>query len=313
MAKRKKHIVFVHGRHFKPEPEVLTRNWYAALRHGIQRDCTANMVKKFNAVEKTMVYYGDISNEFLIGEGLEFDIDEEAADRKNTLRLLKQYSKKHFSPPAAKKIYNNLPGKTSMKEFLADTIGEAAARLRVGKRLIAHVAPDMNHYWNAETQFGSDVRWRLTQPLAEALRKDHDILLVSHSLGTMIAYDVLWKFSYYGEYQDIRDKSISQLITMGAPLGDTTIKRNLKGAHVKGLRRYPSNIKTWKNFAAEDDFISHDQSVKDDFSEMVPALCDTISDHHMYNFAVRWGKNNPHHATGYLVHPKVVKAVTEWL
>ncbi len=270
MATRKKHIVFIHGRHFKPDPEVLTRNWYAALRHGLKRDGNTTALDKFNAVQKTMVYYGDISNEFLVGKGLQFDKAEDTADRKKTLRLLKQYSPNHFSLPQAKKIYNNLPGKTAMKEFLADTIGEIAAGFRVGKRLISHVAPDMAHYWNTETQYGSDVRWRLTQPLAAALRKDHDILLVSHSLGTMIAYDVLWKFSYYGEYQDIREKRISQLITMGAPLADETIKRNLKGAHVKGTRRYPTNIERWDNFAAEDDFISHDQSVQDDFKEMVP-------------------------------------------
>ncbi|SVD18470.1 uncharacterized protein METZ01_LOCUS371324, partial [marine metagenome] len=42
----------------------------------------------------------------------------------------------------------------------------------------------------------------MTEPLAKALSQDDDILILSHSLGTVIAYDVLWKFSYYGEWQD---------------------------------------------------------------------------------------------------------------
>ena len=44
--------------------------------------------------------------------------------------------------------------------------------------------------------------------------------LAGLSMGCMVAYDVLWKFSYYGEYQAIRDHRLSRLITLGSPLGN---------------------------------------------------------------------------------------------
>lgn len=323
MATRRKHIILIHGRHFKPKKSVLTKNWKDALEHGITRDNTSSILKKYKDVKKTMVYYGDISNEFLRGKGKRYTESTDIIDRRKAIIALKDFSTKHFKDPQAKTIYNDLPGKTSMKEAIADAIGGVAALLGIGKHLISYVAPDMPHYWNSESEFGSQVRWRLTEPLAKALKNNDDVLLISHSLGTMISYDVLWKLSYYGEFQHIRDKKITQLITLGSPLGDETIKDNLKGSKVKGRRRYPHNIKAWDNFAAEDDYIAHDQDVKNDFKRMLPNkfnLCDSISDHRIYNFSLRGrnskhpeGTSNPHHGAGYLVHPEVIKLIAQWL
>ena len=81
-----------------------------------------------------------------------------------------------------------------------------------------------------------------------------------------------------------------------------------------GLRRYPNNIKRWDNVAAEDDFISHDSKIANDYKRMFklePAP--EINDHKIYNLSVRGVKSNPHHGCGYLISPKVVKLVTDWL
>lgn len=93
------------------------------------------------------------------------------------------------------------------------------------------VAPDMAHYWNEDTYFGSDVRHRLMVELKEALDNQDDVMIVSHSLGTMISYDVLWKLSHYGEYRHDygADKKVNLLLTLGSPLGDENVKDRLKG------------------------------------------------------------------------------------
>ena len=172
----------------------------------------------------------------------------------------------------------------------------------------------MGAYWDLDTAYGSDVRWRLTVPLAEALGRNDDILLISHSLGTTVAYDVLWKFSHYGEYQHIRDRTLSLLVTLGSPLGDETVKNNLKGSGAGGLRRYPHNIGNWINIAAEDDYISHDEEIANDYQKMLRSnLVESINDHKIYNLALRHGKSNPHHAVGYLIHPTVSQIVADWL
>ena len=77
-------------------------------------------------------------------------------------------------------------------------------------------------------RFGSDLRARLTEPLQAAVEKGDDIMLIAHSLGTMISYDVLWKFSHYYEYRKLRENGrapmINTFLTLGTPLGNKTVK-----------------------------------------------------------------------------------------
>ena len=160
------------------------------------------------------------------------------------------------------------------------------------------VAPDMEHYWNADSQFGSDVRWRLTVELKKAFERGDDILLIAHSLGSIASYDVLWKFSHYAEYKNNKktcDKKINTFITIGCPLGDENVKKQLKGTQAKFERRFPHNIGRWVNFAAEDDYISHDPTMSNDYKQMKKLkLITSITDKKIHNMAVHDGNSNPH-------------------
>ncbi len=305
-----KSIIFVHGRHFKPKQEVLMAHWVDALSHGIARDAASESLA-FESATKSMAYYGDISNEFLAETGSEYDETSDIKDRKKCLKLLKEHKKSQFT----KKNYESLPGQNSWKEALADTFAAALSLVRLSDPLIAQVAPDIREYWNDESDFATNVRFPMIAPLKEAMDRNDDICIISHSLGTMIAYDTLWKFSRMGEYRpNYSDKKVSLWITLGSPLSDETVKRHLKGASATGERRYPNNVETWLNFSAEDDFISHDQVLADDFSEMQElGLVDSITDEGIYNLSVREGQSNPHHESGYLIHPKVVAALLDWL
>ena len=125
-----------------------------------------------------------------------------------------------------KSNYKGLKGSLPWKAWTAKIFGDIAEVIGVGDYLIGKIAKDVEHYWNPDTEFGSAVRWKLTEPLAEALCGGDDIMLVSHSLGTMISYDVLWKFSYYGEYRALRQhgNKVNRFVTLGSPLGDETVK-----------------------------------------------------------------------------------------
>ena len=305
-------IFFVHGRNFKPPKQKLKKLWFDAVEAGLGRDFPPSKLAAFKRVKKEFVYYGKISNTFLKKakkKPANFNTDD-SASRRITLNKLKTYGANQFT----KRIYNKLDGKSAAGEALADLFGGVAAFFHVSDPLIEAIAPDMREYWNFESQFGSDVRETLSTPLARALRNRHKVLLLSHSLGTMIAYDTLWKFSYYSEYKDIRNKKLDLLVTLGSPLGDETVKRNLKGAGVSGSRRYPTNIRRWVNVAAEDDYIAHDEKVRNDFKGMLKHdLVESIRDHRIYNLAVRNGKSNPHHGAGYLIHPKVTNLIADWV
>jgi hypothetical protein len=308
-----KKIFLIHGRDFKPDKEDLQKLWVESIASGIERDYGLDMLSKFETLiqnDLEFIYYGDISNRFLSSENKEYSKEKDLKDRKKTLKHLKAYSKDAFK----EETYSNLPDAKPWKEALADTFSGAFNILGLAKTAVSFVAPDMPHYWDENYEFGTEVRMRLNKPLSNALKADEDILIISHSLGTMIAYDVLWKFSHKGEYKEIKDKKVTKLITLGSPLGDEVIKDNLKGGNLKGIRKYPTNIKTWINIAAEDDFISHDSDIKNDFKEMqMWGLVDSIEDKLIYNLAVRNGSSNPHHGAGYLIDPIVIEEIVRWL
>lgn len=310
-----KHIILVHGRNYKPAKAALQRNWVKALASGIERDYGKRGLNKFSKVTKEMAYYGHYSNDFLAKKkGERWTLGKETAniaDRKATLNALIAYKKNEFS----KRYYKNI-------QQLEDVFAEAAANifsgplslLGIGDNLVSTVAPDMAEYWNMDAEFGSNVRWEITQTLFKSLKRGDDILLIAHSLGSIACYDVLWKLSHYGEYRDYRQLKLNTFVTIGSPLGDENVKKQLKGASASNQRRYPSNIRRWINIAAEDDYISHDPTLKNDFKAMTAKKIGThIEDHEIYNMSVQKDGSNPHHSAGYLIHPKISKLVHDWL
>ncbi len=305
-----KRILFIHGRSFKPKKKALWNVWLAATRHGIARSYPRKL-RAFEAAKKEFAYYGDHTNPFLRSQGRSYSESEDIADRKATLAKLKQYPSHEFT----KRTYENLPGKSSLKEFFADVGAGPLRWFGLSDTAISAVAPDMREYWNPDSRFGSTVRWAFTEPLRRAMDSGDKILVIAHSLGTLISWDTFWKFSYYGEYQAYRNNRIDLWITIGSPLADETVKGNLKGARARGARRFPANVVRWENITAEDDYISHDQTVANDFKEMLRSGLATqrIRDHHIYNLAVRGGSSNPHSSVGYLVHPKTAQLVAQWL
>jgi hypothetical protein len=67
--------------------------------------------------------------------------------------------------------------------------------------------------------------------------RNDTILVIAHSLATMISYDTLWKFSRTREYRpEYSDKQSDLFVTIGFPLGYDTVKRNLKASNVQRER-----------------------------------------------------------------------------
>lgn len=296
-----KHIFLIHGRSFKPKQDILSFNWQDAMHWGIDRDYGKEGTDMLLDTKQTVIYYGDLSNEFLSDEGKEYDMPADTKDREQSLNKLKKYHYNQFTRTS----YLNLENRFEWGKTLANLFSTPLNYIGLGGFLVGKVAPDLKQYWNPDSSWGSDVRWRLTDPLVKALEDGDDILLIGHSLGTMIAYDVLWKLSYYGEYKHLRDKKID-LITLGSPLGDKTVMDHLKGNKNTGSRKYPNNINQWINIAAEDDFVSHVDNLSNKFGNI-------IEDKFIYNLSMRFNKSNPHHGTGYLISPVTAYYINDWL
>lgn len=298
-------IIYVHGRSHKPAADALTDLWDQALASAVAREENGAEVQ-FAETARQMVYFADISQRAL-GNANDYDEARDLADRQHALRELTARKKKHF---VGRRVYEETPGSTPLAEFFANTGLPLAHLLGLSERIFARVAPDLAQYWRDEAGFGREARDRLADVLRAAWAAGERVLLVTHSLGSVIAYDTLWELSHDRRSEGL----VSNWLTLGSPLGDETVKSRLKGASEPTDARYPTNVVEWVNVAAADDYFCHDKQIHNDFRGMLAARAiSRIRDFRVFNLTVRFGKSNPHSSLGYLCHPRVGALVGDWL
>lgn len=304
-------LLLVHGRGFKPAAEHYFDFALAALATGMERDFPGDL-DDYYGLNKRMCYYGDLANDVLRHHGKHFDEVLDIGDRRNALAQLKLLEKrKHFGV----RRYDQLPGKTAVKEFAADVIVPLLAILGFSKPFIARESKDLAEYWYGASDYTESVRARVREKICEALDNNEKVMLMSHCTGSVVVYDVLWQLSHDEKYAaKYAGKKIDTWVTLGAPLGDSMVRRRLLGAKKKGREQYPGNIVTWHNVSAEDDYLCHDNTLADDFRPMLKQrLVSSIRDYNIYNLSVRYGKSSPQSSLGYYIHPRVAQIIAAWL
>lgn len=289
-----KAIVLIHGGGQKPSAAELEEYWVSALRLGLARD-EKKLLDAYDAAHVDFIYYASEVEHAQTS----FDADLDSAQRRQVLETLGRLkSAKDFR----RRHYEELPGKSPLKEFAMD----AAASIGAGRLALAKALPELKAYWDDENGWAQRARDRLRTVMEEHLAAGRDVLLISHCVGSVIAYDALWFMQ--------GNARISMWITIGSPLGSKAVASRLAGAEERGDARFPRNILSWHNIAAEDDYVCHDKTLADDFRAMLDhRLIGNITDHIVYNMAVRYGSSNPHHSAGYLVHPRLTRFLAEWL
>lgn len=301
----------VHGRDFKPAEESLMDVLLAALRSGVERDYP-DLVGALDSVFKDIAYYGDLNNALLESCGKRYDESLDIGDRRNALNSLKNISaRKRFGI----RQYDCLPGKSALREFLADVAAPSLGALGLTMPLISSISKDCAEYLRNQSDYADKVRERVRVKLCELFERGDQIMLMTHGLGCVAAYDVLWELSHEPQYaEQFGGSKVDAWLTLGAPLGDTNIRKRLRGAKEKRAARFPTNVISWYNVAAEDDYMCHDNTLADDFKMMMDQrLVSAVHDYHVYNLAVRYGKSNPHSSIGYYIHPRVAKIVVDWM
>ena len=139
-----------------------------------------------------------------------------------------------------------------------------------------------------------------------------EVMVIGHSLGSVIAYDVLWELTW----QDGLPWRVDQLLTLGSPLGMFYVQRRLRGHGERGVRRYPGNILHWANVSAEGDLTALDRGLRNDFHEMLRlGLVHDLTDYkHGIHTAFRTAEGpNPHRCYGYFFNPVVARMITGWM
>jgi hypothetical protein len=183
--------------------------------------------------------------------------------------------------------------------------------LRLLSDRIRSTAEETRRYFRNRDNIACDVRELLKQELRPLLSNSDKVLLIGHSMGSVIAYDTLWELSHLEQLPG----KIDLFLTIGSPLGMNYVQRRLMGSKHTGKEKYPTNIKHWANISAIGDITALDRIFSDDFCEMMEqGMIDSIEDHceGIYNFFRNEKGLNCHRSYGYLVNPAVGKVIADW-
>jgi hypothetical protein len=292
------------------------------LLHGLDRvsPIAAGLVDS-GEIKTSYVYYGDVCNELLCdadpklrkklvlnpADGVFYEADG-CYDQQMT-EFLKRPTHEH-----TKEDYRKLVRAHKDQRFMDDIVRVISPILANGwsRKIICKWLPDLGAYVTSR-KVGSSIRQRLQGPLLNALTDADDVAIVSHSMGCIATYDVLWKFSHMSEYELIHDRRVTLWITLGSPLGEPAVRESLYDAHEPDDGRFPRNVVRWINISAYDDFVAHDRTVEDDFREMKAHGCRIADLPRIYTFWVGATGSNPHKFYGYLDHPIVAEQIAAWV
>jgi hypothetical protein len=182
--------------------------------------------------------------------------------------------------------------------------------LRVLPEEVRSTAKEIDRYFNNGDGVARNIRDLLKRTLRPLLDQHRDVLLIGHSLGSVIAYDALWELTH-------EDGVAAKLdfLTLGSPMGMHYIRRRLLGMNGNGAKSYPGLIRRWINFSAEGDVAALNQHLKECFQPMLQlGLVESIEDHchGIYNFFRNDEGLNCHRSYGYLVSPAVGSVIADW-
>ena len=280
------------------------------MRAGLERDFP-DCVECFDQLSIDLAWYGDLNADVLQRKGKTYDESLDVGDRRNALRALREITpRKRFGIRA----YDKLPGKSALPEFFMDVSAPLLGAVGFRMPVLGKIAKDFAAYLD-DLEFAEEARRRLREKLCALMDRGDKIMLVTHGTGSVIAYDVLWELSNDTEtYKEYGEHKVDQWLTLGSPLGDRTLQKRLLGAKERDENRFPSNVISWHNLAAEDDYSCHDTTLADDFKKMmVQRRVSAVHDYRIFNLAVRYGKSNPHSSIGYYIHPRLAKILSDWL
>ena len=169
---------------------------------------------------------------------------------------------------------------------------------------------DVRRYARNEDNIGRTIRRNLRLALRKAWHAGRPVLLIGHSLGSVIAWDTLWELSRV----DGVGGHVGLFLTIGSPLGQNVIQRNLKGAREHGRRRYPSNIEHWANVSAIGELTALDHRFENDFRDMLRfGLLRSLVDYRVYTHYRQDGELLVHSEYGYLLATETATLIRDFL
>ncbi len=292
--RKSKIIIGIHGLGNKP-PAVLLEDWWRlAITEGLNR------IGAKTEFDFELVYWADILNEKALDpdetdDDSDYFIKEkyipstESASIAENESVLDKLSDKLNNLIFNKKLHENFPSVTDW--------------------VIKNFFSELDIYLNEKTDLENGIAIPVKEVINERLKfllkqnNDKPIMLIAHSMGSIIAYDVLTEME--------NDIAIDTLITVGSPLGVPFITEKIKEITSPQLKTPEAIKKAWLNFSDPEDKLAVNYELEKIFSPNRSGVYPQgklIENDYEIN-----GEKNPHKSFGYLRSFDVSKAIAEFI
>lgn len=226
------HVTFIHGIANKPPHEQLTDLWCRSLSNSDGLDLGSE------GVTCSMVYWADVMYESPLAEGDQESASNEAAAENVSAEPVDLGMDEMDTE---EKIWTaKLAGKLAVPLALEEAVEAAPTPVKetleriplpwpLKERLMKRLLRDVHHYlFNVRHspragysyQVQDEIRNRTIKALQEGAARPGPHIVVSHSMGTVIAYDCLKRVG--------DAPAVDGLITIGSPLGIDEVQDKLK-------------------------------------------------------------------------------------
>ena len=315
-------IIGIHGLANKPEPETLRESWKSSIEEGLRRNCGIGNPN----VPFDMVYWADAlyANAKHTKPEYPFDdlFDHQPYKSAEGDGPLPEHEDSIWDEFRSK--LSDFTGNIVERVYKADILGDASDWVvkRVSFTRDLHL-----YYENPSISLpGGDrkVRDILHDRLKEKLEehKQQRLILISHSMGTIVAYNVLRDIGLDKRENAAPWQSFEcpYLVTMGSPLGLGKVKEEII-AHRQydpeaDRLRTPSVVtKDWTNFSDPKDPISVDTHLGREYvanGSNVRVRDDLVTNAFLYGEGDD-KKPNHHKSYGYLRTPEMSRHIAKFL
>lgn len=311
----KKIIIGIHGLSNKPMKDLLAGSWKKALEEGLKNVGYSGEIPFEN------VHWADLLYKHPLHEDREFDFDSLFNEEPYVA-----------AKPSALREYRD----SWKDDVTAVTLATVGSSIDVMKRyfgmnkladwVLQKWLKDLAFYYdenrvlrdrNGNSGRASEV---LQGELLTALRKhkDEEIMLIAHSMGSIISYDTLRNIGQSNAPEDA-GLVVPYFVTIGSPLGLPHVKgkiieeREYDGENEAARVHTPSVVtKSWVNYADRKDPVAADVHLRDDYQankKGVRVIDDLVAN----DYQAPNGERNPHKSYGYLRTPELSRHVKAFL
>lgn len=304
LRKKSSIIISIHGLDNKPPKKLLKKWWQKAIIEGLSLH--ANEINQF---EFEMVYWADVL--------YEEPLDPTITDIKHPLFLDEPYvpivtTKKARRKSIAKQLFDKFE---SVVDGLFLSKNHFINYEYIFNAIIKRSFKDLSTYYSDKQSEYEEIdepheRIRIRNRLRAVLRqhKDKKIMLIAHSMGSIIAYDVM--------HQMQNELNIDTFITIGSPLGLPMIMKKIFDEQQQAFNPLsklptPENIDHWYNHADEHDRVAMNHDLAVEFNPNTKGVkpIDSVIE----NDFKHWETGNAHKSYGYLRTPEIAKIICSFL